>query len=170
MNKDGKTVAPSRESSRPRRRTPTGTRPPGYYVILTDQPGAGSWPITGATFILMHKQPQDPAAATEALKFFDWAYTKGDKMAEELDYVPLPDEVVGMVKKTWATDIKDAAASRSTRSRNERLARKGGGLPSTIACLVVGFRLRGCPHALWAGSPGALSMSRPRRPHDRPGA
>ena len=63
-------------------------------MILTDQPGAESWPIAGATFILMHKQPQDPAAAAEALKFFAWAYAKGDKMAEELDYVPMPDNVV----------------------------------------------------------------------------
>ena len=55
-------------------------------MILTDEPGAASWPIAGATFILIHKQPQDPAAATEALKFFAWAYTKGDKMAEDLDY------------------------------------------------------------------------------------
>ena len=65
--------------------------------------------MTAATFILMHKQPQDPAAAAgEALKFFDWAYANGDKMAEELDYVPMPDKVVTQIKKTWATEIKDA--------------------------------------------------------------
>ena len=90
INKDGKTVAPTRETSRPLPPTPTGP-PPGLGVILTDQPGAKSWPITGATFILIHKKPQDAAAANEALKFFDWAYKNGDKMAEELDYVPLPD-------------------------------------------------------------------------------
>ena len=95
--------------SRRRRRTPAADKADSYYVILTDEPGAGSWPIAGATFILMHRQPQDLAAATAALKFFDWAYTKGDKMAEDLDYVPMPNEVVGMVKKTWASDIKDAA-------------------------------------------------------------
>ena len=74
----------------------------------------------------MHRQPQDLAAATAALKFFDWAYTKGDKMAEDLDYVPMPNEVVGMVKKTWASDIKDAAGKPISRSRNKGgLARKG---------------------------------------------
>ena len=56
----------------------------------------------------MHKQPQDPAAAAEALKFFAWAYAKGDKMAEDLDYVPMPDKVVGAIKKVWAAQIKDA--------------------------------------------------------------
>ena len=81
---------------------------PGYGVILANQPGAESWPMTAATFILIHKQPPDPAAAAEALKFFGWAYDKGDKMAEELDYVPMPDKVVGEVEKVWASQIKDA--------------------------------------------------------------
>ena len=77
-------------------------------MILTDEPGADSWPIAGATFILIHKQPQDAAAAAEALKFFSWAYTKGDKMAEDLDYVPMPDNVVTAIQKVWAAEIKDA--------------------------------------------------------------
>ena len=64
---------------------------PGYYVILTDQPGEASWPITAATFILMHKDATDKAASQEAIKFFKWAFEKGDKMAEELDYIPMPD-------------------------------------------------------------------------------
>ena len=81
---------------------------PGFGVILTDQPGASSWPIAGATFILIHKQPQDAGRAAEALKFFDWAYAKGDKMAEELDYVPMPDKVVDAIQKVWAAQIKDA--------------------------------------------------------------
>ena len=85
----------------------TGT--PGFAVILTDQPGATSWPITGATFILIHKQPQDPAAATEALKFFAWGYAKGGKAAEELDYIPMPVKVVGAIEKVWASEIKDAS-------------------------------------------------------------
>jgi phosphate transport system substrate-binding protein len=109
MNKDGKSVAPSAESFQAAAANAGWDKADSYYVILTDEPGAGSWPIAGATFILMHRQPQDLAAATAALKFFDWAYTKGDKMAEDLDYVPMPNEVVGMVKKTWASDIKDAA-------------------------------------------------------------
>jgi phosphate transport system substrate-binding protein len=78
-------------------------------VILTDEPGAASWPISGATFILIHKQPQDAAAATEALKFFSWGYAKGDKMAEELDFVPMPDSVVNAIQKVWAGEIKDAS-------------------------------------------------------------
>jgi phosphate transport system substrate-binding protein len=65
--------------------------------------------MTAATWILMHAKPQDPAAAAEALKFFAWAYEKGDKMAETLDYIPMPDPVVASVKKTWASEIKDAS-------------------------------------------------------------
>ena len=78
----------------------------GYNLILTNQPGELSWPITAATFILMPKQPKDKAEAAEALKFFAWAFEKGDKMAEELDYVPMPDAVVALVKATWAKDIQ----------------------------------------------------------------
>ena len=81
----------------------------GFYVILTDEPGAASWPIAGATFILIHKQPKDSAAAGEALKFFAWAYAKGGKMAEELDYVPMPAKVVADTQKVWASQIKDAS-------------------------------------------------------------
>ena len=65
--------------------------------------------MTAGTWILMYKQPKDPAASAEALKFFDWAYKNGDKMAEELDYIPMPDKVVADVEKMWAADIKDAA-------------------------------------------------------------
>jgi len=79
---------------------------PGYYQILTNQPGDKSWPITAATFILMYAQPQDKAATTEALKFFKWAFDKGDKMAEDLDYIPMPETVTAKIEKTWASDIK----------------------------------------------------------------
>lgn len=81
---------------------------PGYYLVLTNQPGKGSWPITGASFILMHKSPANAAVAKEALKFFDWAYANGDKLAIELDYVPMPDSVEKLVEATWAADIKGA--------------------------------------------------------------
>jgi phosphate transport system substrate-binding protein len=64
--------------------------------------------MTSATFVLMHKQPADPVAAAEALKFFNWAYAKGGKMAEELDYVPMPGSVVNAVQKLWVSEIKDA--------------------------------------------------------------
>ncbi len=106
INKDGKAVAPNSASFQAAAAGADWANSDSYYVILTNEPGAESWPIAGATFILMHKQPQDPAASAEALKFFDWAYTKGDKAAEELDYVPLPDPVVAQIEKTWATEIK----------------------------------------------------------------
>jgi phosphate transport system substrate-binding protein len=79
-----------------------------YYQILTNQPGAQSWPITGATFILMHKAQEKPAQAAATLKFFDWAYKNGDKTADDLDYVPMPAAVKTQIEKLWATEIKDA--------------------------------------------------------------
>jgi phosphate transport system substrate-binding protein len=79
-----------------------------FYQILTEQPGANTWPISGATFILMYKAQEKAANASNALKFFDWAYTSGDKMAAELEYVPLPDAVKALVRKQWADNIKDA--------------------------------------------------------------
>ena len=79
-----------------------------FYQVLTDQPGKDSWPITGATFIVMHKAQDKPAQAAAALKFFDWAYVNGDAMSSELDYVPLPSSVKDMVRKQWG-EIKDAS-------------------------------------------------------------
>jgi phosphate transport system substrate-binding protein len=79
-----------------------------FYQVLTNQPGKDSWPITGATFILMHKSQDKPAQATTALKFFDWAYKNGDKTAGDLDYVPMPDGVKGAIATAWG-DIKDAS-------------------------------------------------------------
>ena len=108
VNKDGKTVAPTAEAFMAAAANADWEGTPGFGEILTNEPGANSWPIAGATFILIHRQPQDPVAAAEALKFFAWAYEKGDKMAQELDYVPMPDKVVSAIKKVWATQIKDA--------------------------------------------------------------
>jgi phosphate transport system substrate-binding protein len=102
INKDGKTVAPVMSAFQAAAANADWAAAPGMGVILTDQPGAESWPISNPTFILMHKKSKDLAAAKEALKFFDWAYANGDKAAEALDYVPLPDNVVTMVKKSWA--------------------------------------------------------------------
>lgn len=79
-----------------------------FYQVLTDQPGKDSWPITGATFIMMHKVQAEPAQAAATLKFFDWAYNNGDAMASELDYVPLPASVKDMVRKQWSA-IKDGS-------------------------------------------------------------
>ena len=80
-----------------------------FYQILTEQPGKDSWPITAATYIMMHKVQDKPAAASASLKFFDWAYVQGDKMADELDYVPLPASVKDLVRKQWADNLKDGA-------------------------------------------------------------
>ncbi len=77
-----------------------------FYEILTNQPGKDAWPITGATFILMHKVQDKPAQGAEALKFFDWAYKNGGKMADELDYVPLPESLVKLIQASWG-NIKD---------------------------------------------------------------
>ena len=91
-----------------RRRRQLG-RTPGFGVVLTNQAGLRSWPITGATFILMHKQPEDPAAAARALQFFAWAFANGGKLAEELDYVPMPAAVVVAIQNVWKAHIKDAS-------------------------------------------------------------
>jgi phosphate transport system substrate-binding protein len=104
-NKSGATVAPSAETFQAAAASADWSKADSYYLILTDQMGAKSWPITGASFILLYKQPADPAPVLEALKFFAWAYQDGGAMASELDYVPLPAPLVAQVKKTWATQI-----------------------------------------------------------------
>lgn len=107
VNKDGKVVEATPEAIRSAAVGADWANAPGFYIILTDSPSAKSWPIAGATFILMPKQPRDAAAAKEALKFFEWAYKNGDDMASGLDYVPMPDNVVSMVVSKWKSDIKD---------------------------------------------------------------
>jgi len=77
-----------------------------FYQILTNQPGKDAWPISGATFILMHTKQDKPANATEVLKFFSWAYKNGDKIAADLDYVPMPKPVIAAIEKSWG-EIKD---------------------------------------------------------------
>jgi len=74
---------------------------PGFYLILTDQPGKESWPITGATFILMHKKQDHPEKAKEVLNFFDWAYKNGGQLAESLDYIPMPPNAVAIFEDSW---------------------------------------------------------------------
>ena len=106
INNAGKTVQPTVEAFQAAASNADWAKAPGYYVILTDQPGEKSWPITAATFILMHKAPADKAASAEAIKFFKWSFEKGDKMAEELDYIPMPEPVVKLIEKTWSADIK----------------------------------------------------------------
>jgi phosphate transport system substrate-binding protein len=106
VNSAGKTVQPTVEAFKAAASNADWSKAPGYYLILTNQPGEASWPITAATFVLMHKEPVDKAASAEAIKFFKWAFEKGDKMAEELDYIPMPDSVVKLIEKTWSADIK----------------------------------------------------------------
>jgi len=108
LNKDGKTVAPTSEAFQAAAANADWKSQPGYGVILANQPGEKSWPMTAATWILVYKKPSDPAATGEALKFFAWAYKNGAQMAEALDYVPVPTKVVSDVEKYWKSEIKDA--------------------------------------------------------------
>jgi len=101
INKDGKTVAPVLESFQAAASNADWAGTPGFGVILTDQAGASTWPITNPTFILVHKKSDKPSEVAAALKFFDWAYKNGDTMASDLDYVPLPDNVVKLVTDSW---------------------------------------------------------------------
>lgn len=109
VNKDGKVVAPTSEAFQAAAANADWKSEPGYGVILANQPGAQSWPMTAATWILMYKQPQDPASSAEALKFFAWSYKNGGKMAEELDYVPMPEKVVKDIEAYWKEEIKDSS-------------------------------------------------------------
>ena len=109
VNKAGKSVSPTMDSFQAAAANADWKSQPGYGVILANQPGDKSWPMTAATWILLYKKPQDPAATAEALKFFAWSYAKGGKMAEELDYVPMPSNVVMDVQKMWSGEVKDAS-------------------------------------------------------------
>jgi phosphate transport system substrate-binding protein len=115
VNKAGLAVSPTSASFQAAAASADWNSKPGYGVILANQPGDKSWPMTAATWILVYKQPQDAAATAGALKFFAWAYKNGGKMAEELDYVAMPANVVKDVEATWAAEIKD-----------------GGGKPLTV--------------------------------------
>ncbi len=100
-NRSRKFVAPNDESFKAAAAGADWAKTPGMAVILTDQPGASAWPITGASFILMHTKQDKPESAREVLKFFDWAFQNGDQMALELDYVPIPDSVVKLIHAAW---------------------------------------------------------------------
>ncbi len=106
INKAGKTIQPTNEAFQAAAANADWPNAPGYYLILTDQSGDKSWPIVASTFILMHKEAVDKASSQEALKFFKFAFDKGAKSAEELDYIPIPDSVIKLIEKTWSADIK----------------------------------------------------------------
>lgn len=105
-NKEGNYVHPTAETFKAAAANADWSSEPGYGVILTNQDGAQAWPITGASFIIMYKEPENCAATVATLKFFDYAFHKGGKMAEELEYVPMPANVVSQIEKTWADEIK----------------------------------------------------------------
>jgi phosphate transport system substrate-binding protein len=109
INKAGKSVTPSLATAQAAAANADWKSQPGYGVILANQSGDQSWPMTAATWILLYKKPQDAAATAEALKFFAWSYAKGGKMAEELDYVPMPANVITDIQKMWSAEIKDAS-------------------------------------------------------------
>ena len=106
INHDGQKIAPMSEAFAAAAANADWKNAAGFYLLLTDQPGAQSWPITASTFIIMPTAVKDPAASTAALKFFDWAYKNGGEAAKSLDYIPMPENVVDLVKREWASDIK----------------------------------------------------------------
>lgn len=106
QNKDGHFVSPDDSAFKAAAAGADWAK--SFYQILTEQPGKDAWPITGATFILMHKVQDKPAQASASLKFFDWAYKNGDTTADNLDYVPMPASVKAVIEKAWG-DIKDAS-------------------------------------------------------------
>jgi len=108
QNKAGTFVQPEIESFQAAAANADWAKTQGFNLMLTDQPGAKSWPITGATFILMHTKQDEAESATQVLKFFDWAYRKGDKLAIELHYIPMPENVVKMVQDSWKKDLRAA--------------------------------------------------------------
>jgi phosphate transport system substrate-binding protein len=108
-NQAGAFVAPTAEAFQAAAASADWAHATGYYMVLTDQPGKDSWPITGASFILLHKKQDKPDQARAALKFFDWCYKNGADAALALDYVPMPSSVADMVRASWGKDLKDMA-------------------------------------------------------------
>ena len=105
-NRDGQFVKPDDTSFKAAAAGADWEHAPGFYELLTNEPGKASWPITGATFILMHKVQEKPASAKEVLEFFNWAYENGGAMASALDYVPMPEKVQKLVRASWKKEIK----------------------------------------------------------------
>jgi phosphate transport system substrate-binding protein len=107
VNRQGNAVAPSPQTIQAAAASADWTGTPGFGLVLTDQPGADSWPITATTFVLMPRKPPNAREAAAALAFFDWGYTKGGPSAEQLQYVPLPAGVIGMITKSWSEITAD---------------------------------------------------------------
>lgn len=110
-NKDGVYLQPDDDNFKAAAASAEWTKTPGFAVVLTDTAGKKSWPITGVSYILMHRSQADAAKGKEVVKFFDYAYKNGDAAAAELDYVPMPDSVVKLVQSAWKAQLKDAAGA-----------------------------------------------------------
>jgi len=111
QNREGEFVKPSIESFQSAAKFAEWEKAPGFYEILTNEPGKATWPIAGATFILMHKIQDKPANGAEVLKFFDWGYNNGSLTAKALDYVPMPDSVVKLIETSWKNNLKGSDGS-----------------------------------------------------------
>lgn len=109
QNKNGEFVQPDDATFKAAAAAADWAKTPGFGVVLTHQAGKGAWPITGASFIIMHKSQADAAKGREVLKFFDWAFKNGDPAAVALDYVPMPEAVSKLVQQNWKTELKDAS-------------------------------------------------------------
>ena len=107
QNKAGEFVLPDDLTFKAAAANAQWEKSPGFYEILTDQPGKTSWPMTGASFILMQKAQDKPDNAKQVLTFFEWAFKNGGKAAEELDYVPLPDSLVKLIQADWKANLRD---------------------------------------------------------------
>jgi phosphate transport system substrate-binding protein len=158
INRSGRTVAPDVRSFAAAAASADWAHAPGNYLILTDQPGDASWPITGASFILVQATPPDPAATTQVLKFFDWAYRNAATAATEMDYVPLPDSLVQHVRLTWQSEIRGGTPSPVVAGQAPPSSALPGadspGLPGASAPPV---------------QPGATSLRLPTRASSSPG-
>ena len=105
-NKDGNVVSPTQEAFQAAASGADWKSAKGFYLILANQPGEESWPMTAATFILLHKKVEKPQQTKAVLNFFDWAYKNGDDAATRLDYVPFPDSVVKLIRQAWANELE----------------------------------------------------------------
>ncbi|MEW6370195.1 MAG: phosphate ABC transporter substrate-binding protein PstS [Pseudomonadota bacterium] len=110
-NKDGQFLQPDDENFKAAAASAEWTKTPGFAVVLTDTAGKNSWPITGVSYILMHKTQADATKGKEVVKFFDYAYKNGAAAAAELDYVPMPASVVKLVQGAWKAQLKDASGN-----------------------------------------------------------
>jgi len=105
-NRAGSFAAPTIESFQSAAASADWKNAPGFYLVLTDQPGEKSWPITGASFILVYKQQDDPVKAKNMLDFFNWCYRNGASIATELQYVPVPPQVAELVESSWRENMR----------------------------------------------------------------